>query len=130
MAPTPPFATTDDLEAGWRSLSAEELARATVLLTRASQLILDEDRNGILDDLTAPTDTMVRVTCEIVRRAMSTPVDQPLMTQVQSTTGPFTMGGTYANPGGDMFLSRAERRQLGFNRLSAGSVDLWDGAYA
>ena len=130
MALTPPFATTNDLTARWRALTAGETTRAGTLLLDASQLILDEDTRGVLDNLTTPNTTLVRIVCKMVERAMaSTTVDQAPVTQESWGAGPFNQARTYANPSGDLYLTKAERRQLGFSRQRAGGSDMWTGAY-
>lgn len=126
MALTVPFATTNDLEDRWRPLTADEANRATVLLGDASQLILDEDRLGTLDSLVdPPSRTLVRVVCDVVRRAMLTPIDTAAVTAMQQSAGPFALSATYSNPAGDLYLTRAERRALGFSTQRAGAVDMW-----
>lgn len=122
---TPPFAVVSDLVDRWRSLTTAEEIRAYVLLTDASQMILDEDRRHVLDALTEPTSTHVRITCKMVERAMGTPADAPPVTQFSQTMGPFTNAGTLAGPSGDLYLTKAERRQLGFTRQRAGGHDQW-----
>lgn len=122
---TPPFAIPSDLVARWRPLDAAETIRATTLLLDASQMILDEDTRGILTALTAPTLTHKRIVCKMVERSMGTPVDAPSVTQMSQTTGPFTQQSTFANPTGDLYLTKAERRQLGFSRQRAGGFDQW-----
>jgi len=126
VALTTPFATAADLAAGWRPLSSGELARAATLLARASQMILDEDRRGVLASLTSPTPTLVRVTCDVVKRSMSVPVEAQAVTQLGITTGPFSEQRSFANPTGDLYLTKAERRQLGFGRAQAGGSDMWE----
>ena len=127
MALTPPFATTNDLELRWRPLTSDaERARATALLDDASAVILAEDTRGVLDDLDDVPPILVRVTCAMVARVMATPVAQAPVTQEQRTMGPFAQSMTYANPSGDMYLTKAERRQLGFSRQRAGGFDMFD----
>ena len=122
---TPPFATPADLIARWRPLTADEIARAVMLLMDASQMILDEDKRRVLSALTVPTSTHARIVCKMVERAMGTPVDAPSVTQFSQTMGPFTEASTLAGPSGDLYLTKAERRQLGFSRQRAGSVAMW-----
>lgn len=122
---TPPFATIVDLAARWRPLTAPESTRATTLLLDASQLLLDEDARGILTALTVPTLTHKRIVCKIVERAMGTPVEEPSVTQQSQTMGTFTEQRTFANPTGDLYLTKAERRQLRFSRQRAGNVAMW-----
>jgi hypothetical protein len=126
----PAFATTEQVEARWRTLTEAEATRATQLLLDASQLILDEDMHGVLADLTAPTQTLVSVTCSMVIRAMASGVEAgPPATQTSWGAGPFNASTTFANPTGDLYLTKSERRRLGFSRQRAGAVDMWAGAY-
>jgi len=130
MALTPPFATVDDVESRWRALSTTEAARATTLLTDASQQILDEDTRGLLSALTTPTSTIIRITCAMVIRAMASGVEESApVTQDSWGSGPFNQQRTYANPLGDLYLTKAERRSLKFSRMRAGGSDMWAGAY-
>jgi len=126
VALTPPFALPADLEARWRTLATAETERATVLLTDASQKILDEDRRNILATLTTPTPTLVRIVCAMVQRAMSSgTIDSAPVTQQSWGAGPFNASSTYANPMGDLYLTKSERRELRFSRQVAGGVDMW-----
>jgi hypothetical protein len=122
---TPPFAVPSDLVDRWRPLTTDETTRAAVLLEDASQMILDEDSRHVLDALIAPTSTHIRIVCKMVERSMGTPVDSPSVTQMSQTMGPFTEQSTFANPTGDLYLTKAEKRQLGFSRMRAGGVDQW-----
>lgn len=133
MALTPPFATVDDLEDRWRPLTPTEQALAETKLLDASQLILDEDRRGVLDNLTAPTLTLIGIVCAMVKRAMPGADDDdgagPGVTQFSQTMGTFTEQRTFANPTADLYLTKAERRRLKLARQRAGYVDMWPGAY-
>jgi hypothetical protein len=126
MALTPPFANTGDLAARWRSLSTAEATRAETLLEDASQMILDEDKHGVLAALTEPPLTLRRIVCKMVERAMGTDIETPAVSQFSQTMGPFTEQRTFANPSGELYLTKAERRQLRFSRQRAGSVSMWD----
>jgi hypothetical protein len=124
----PAFATPADVVARWKPLTPEETTRAEALLEDASQQILDEDQHGILGDLTAPTLTLKKITCAMVIRAMASGVEAgPPVTQDGWNAGPFGAQKTYANPTGDLYLTKAERKQLGFSRQRAASVDMWPG---
>lgn len=125
MALTIPFAVADDLAARWRPLTPAEEAQATVLLGDASQLILDEDRRGVLADLVDPASTtLVRIVCAMVKRAMLAG-DRGGADQVSQSAGPFSATTTFSNPAGDLYLTSAERRALRFTSQRAGSVDMW-----
>lgn len=102
--------SVEDLEARWRGLSGDERDRAGVLIEDAMSLVADEcPRWSQADEA-----TIRRVVCAVVKRAMQAPDDA--MGAVQSgqvTAGPFQQQYTLANPSGDLYLTKAERRQLG-----------------
>lgn len=117
MTDTQPFATVDDLTARWHGLTEQESARATVLLEDASDLI----RTQCADWERCDPATLRRVTCAIVKRAMlASSIGVPEgVSQTNTTTGPFSEGYTFANPGGDLYLLDSERRSLGMRRAAA-----------
>lgn len=131
-----PFATTADLEARWRTLSTAEKATAGVLLADASNLIVEEcpSANEVEDgDAVAfnrRSAALKRIVCAMVKRAMLAPADQPPMTQISMSAGPFSSGGTIANPTGDLYLTKSERRSLPCGRQQAFTVQMvsvdWD----
>jgi len=125
-----PFAEVDDLESRWRTLTESQRATAEVLLADASNLILSECRvaNVVDDDdedeLEIRTDTLKRIVCAMVKRAMLAPSDQAPMSQVSFQAGPFGQSGTYANPTGDLYLTRSERKSLPCGKQSAFTVSM------
>lgn len=132
--PTPmadPFATVADLEERWRGLSAQEQARATVLLADATDMIKASAPRWAK----ATEETRRRICCAVVRRAMLaeqggadglTEPRGPVSAETH-TTGPFSDQFSYANPEGDMYLKAAELKQLGGQRSGAFEVDLLAG---
>lgn len=121
-----PFATSEDLAAGWRDLSDEETDRADVLLARASRKIRSQ-RRGIDAAIAAETldaDLVSDVVCAMVKRAMSGPIDLAGISQQTQVEGPFQQSYTYANPAGDLYLTKEEKRDLRIDQQVAGSVDL------
>lgn len=131
MALTPPFVTSEEF-ATWlgRPLTSTEADALPGLLLEASQAILDADRRGILSDLTTPTGTVVRVTRRMVKRALpGSATPGPPVTQDSATWGPYNQARTYANPGGDVYLAKQDKIDLGFLRQRAGGIDMWAGAH-
>lgn len=120
------FATVDDLEARWHTLTESEKTTAETLLLDASQYVVDI---GIDTGNVAHT-TLKRVVCAMVKRAMSAAAAgiPDGVTQVNQTTGSFTDGYTFANPNGDLYLLAAEKKALGMGRQKAHHM-LADGAY-
>lgn len=114
-----PFAEVSDLEARWRPLTGEESASADALLLDASQMIVDEA--GDVAGIAAAT--LRRIVCAMVKRAMVVP-DGIGVDSTQFGAGPFQESVKYANPMGDLYLTKAERRALGIGRGRAFEVDL------
>lgn len=121
-----PFATVADLEARWRPLTAEEQARAEVLLADASAILratcptIDQR----ITDGTLDPELPEMVTCNMVRRSMgSADVGDGVSTQQQSA-GPFSTSLTFANPQGNLYASKAELKLLGCGaRARAYTID-------
>ena len=111
MAVAAPFATVTDVEARWRTLTPEERARASVLIDDASDKITTTCQ-GWVD---ASEATLRRITCAMVKRAMSSPMgdDVGAVSSASETTGPFTQQFSFANPNGDLYLTASEKKDLG-----------------
>lgn len=114
------FAVYGDLEARWRPLSADEQAQATVLLGDASAIIRAECPGA--DDL--DPDLTKMIACGMVKRAMSVPAGLEGVTSLQQSAGPFQQAPQFANPMGNLYLTKADRKLLGCSRQRAFSIDL------
>lgn len=120
------FATVEDLEARWRTLTAPEKTRAEALLEDASALVRDLAK-GIDQRLAAgsvSTATVRAIVCAVVKRAMQGPTDHDGVTQVQQSAGPFSQGVSFANPTGDLYLTKVERSRLGGTGRKAFALNL------
>jgi hypothetical protein len=110
------FATVHDLMARWRTLSPDEVTRAETLLGDASSLIRVEvpDIDTRLADAENPLDPNLprQVCCAMVRRSMVSG-DMNGVTSQSETVGSFTQQIAWANPTGDLYLTRKERAILG-----------------
>lgn len=116
-----PFATVSDLEARWRGLSEAEQDRAAVLLADASALI----RDTVPGWERVSEQTLRAICCAVVRRAMSVDVDLPDgVSSFNETAGPFSQQMSFANPTGDLYLTRAEKARMGVGVATAASIDL------
>lgn len=115
------YAAVADIEARWRTLSADEQARAAVLL---------DDAAAILDALVTvdPTDEkqaelLKQVSCSMVIRSMSaTESDAFGVSQTSMTAGPYSQSWSYSNPSGDMYLTKLEKRLLGITSSYIGTI--------
>lgn len=111
-----PFATVDDLAARWHTLTAAESSIAQTLLDDASDVI----RTTIPGWADASTATLKRVTCAMVKRAMIA-ADNVGVSQASETVGPFANSWTFSNPGGDLYLTKMEKRSLGVSGQTTSS---------
>lgn len=112
-----PFASVQELQARWPDFPAGAEKHAAVLLEDASDFILDLVPAAV----NARESTRRRVVCSVVKRALSTASGEGV-SQSSWTQGPYTMSATAANPHGDFYLTRNERRALGEGRQIAFSV--------
>ena len=118
------YADVSDLEARWRTLSSEEIARAEVLL---------EDAAVRLDALCAtsvpatPQELAARliVSCEMVKRAMASGDTGGVgVTSVQQGAGPYQQTMQFTNPTGDLYLTKADKVLLGCGNQEAFTVSM------
>lgn len=127
-----PFATTADLVKRWRPLTAAEEITARELLDDASAEIraLRRGIDALLIVVPPATEPEIdpqvvkRVVCAMVKRSMLVPVDQLPVTSLQESAGPYAQTQSFANPTGDLFLTKGEKRMLGIGRQRAFSIDL------
>lgn len=121
------YATVNDLEARWRPLASDESSRAEVLL---------EDAAVRLDAACPPSDPPTVqelaarkiVSCEMVKRAMAsgTAGAGVGITSIQQGAGPYQETLQFANPTGDLYLTKADRKLLGCGAQEAFTVPMVD----
>lgn len=117
------YADVSDLESRWRELTEEEQARAAVLLDDASAMLAasvevdesDEQQMALLKI----------VTCNMVQRSMSTGGDMYGVTQQSMTAGPYAQTFNYANPTGDLYITKSEKRLLGISGTGKGRTIMY-----
>ena len=119
------YATAVDLAARWRPLTSAEQSRATTLLEDAAVRI-DMCAPPTLPLADAQLAARKIVSCEMVKRARASGAG-PGVSQISETRGPFTGQVTYANPAGDLYLTKADKRLLGSGGQVAGNVSLLGG---
>lgn len=115
------YATVSDIESRWRALSQDEKSRASVLIDDASAMLTA--LVVINEGDTEQAQLLKQVCCSMVIRAMSaTEADTFGASQMSMTAGPYTQSWNYANPSGDMYLTRLEKRLLGITSGYIGSI--------
>ena len=119
-----PFASIEDLAVRWRELHGDEEKKAVALIGDATAKLLKELREAEIkvDEADLVQSAILRsVCCAMVRRAMDSSEDGAY-TQTSMTAGPYTQSWTPANPNGDMYLTKEERKALGLKRQRAGFI--------
>lgn len=126
------YATTDDIIAFGRSLTADELAVAEALLPIVSaQLRVEADKVGKdLDAMIAANEDLgliaKSVTVDVTVRALNQSSNtEPAMSQVSQSAGGYSVSGTYLVPGGGIFIKRAELARLGLRRQKYGVMEIY-----
>lgn len=115
-----------ELEKRWRPLTDEEREAAETKLSDAVVMLdaLHHDLTGALDSGATSKNVVSFVVCEMVKRAMRRPDDQQENVSSQMlVTGPYTVQRAFRDTGGDLYVTRLERRILGIRRRAA-MVDL------
>lgn len=118
MAAGTGFATTEDLEKFWRTLSAEEKTRAEYLLILASDTLRQIAMNAgkyldqMVTDRKIIQNTLKQIVMESVKRAMLTPQNQPPVNQMSQTAGPYSESFVFANPAGDIWFKDKELKMI------------------
>lgn len=113
-----PFATVEDLAAGWSGYEDDMEEQASTMLVRVSTRLAamlaahgievdrhDEVQSAILKD----------VTCEVVRRSLSSQsvADGMPVSQFTETATPYSNSYIFSNANGDVYLTRQEKELLG-----------------
>lgn len=120
-----PFANLDDLIVRWRYLGDDEVNQAVTLLDDASAILrtvvrdVDARLEASLLDPVIPK----MIVCGMVKRAMLAGSAADGVSATQEQTGPFMQQVTYANPLGNLYLTKADKRALGVGGQRAFSID-------
>ena len=101
-----PFATFEDVQARWRTLSSDEETVANTLAADASDMIRTRwpDVDARID-----ADSVKRVVANMVKRAMIVGDSVGLESRSQ-TAGPFGVSDKYANPNANLYFTADDLR--------------------
>lgn len=106
------FATYEDVEGRWRTLTADEQARATTLLDDAATILTSMVVVDVEDAQQA--EALRLVSCNMVIRSMVASASSAFgVDELQATMGPFGQTAHFANPNGDMYLTKLDKKLLG-----------------
>ena len=119
------YATLEDLQSRWRLLSVDEQQRATTLLSDAAvKIALACKQSGVAIDAAdkLQSEALKSINCEMVKRAMMSPIDMPPMSSFAQTAGSYSESQTYVNPTGDLYMTLGEKKMLGIGTQKMGSI--------
>ena len=129
------FATTDDMELLWRSMTDDEIARAEALLDVVSDLLryeaqkVGKDLDEMIEENEYLASVAKSVTVDIVARVLlSSTTAEPMESMTQTALG-YSVSGTYLNPGGGLYIKKSELARLGLRRQQIGTIDLRGAQY-
>ena len=124
------YATVQDIETYWRTLTSAEQTTATAMISDVSAKIRlraskagknFDDMIAADDDLAATTKTIV---CQSVINAMKMQEAIPA-TQFSESAGGYTVSGTFYAPGGGVKISKNDWRELGLGGQTYGGLDVY-----
>lgn len=128
-----PFATSTYYTANFGDPPSRIAARLDKELARASRYVRREcpgiDARIALyaKDPNAPRaldpDVVADVVCEMVMSAAASPAG-PGVSSIQQGAGPYQGSVNFTNPIGDLYLTKKQKRLLGYGTARAGNVDL------
>lgn len=125
------FATIEDINTLWRSLTQEEATRADALLPivsdslRMEALKVGKDLDAMLDDNPYLVTVAKSVTVDVVARTLMTSTNSEPMTQMSQSALGYSVSGSYLIPGGGLFIKKSELARLGLRKQRIGVIDLW-----
>ena len=106
-----PFATYEDVQARWRTLSSDEETVANTLAADASDMIRTRwpDVDARITSGALDADSVKRVVANMVKRAMIVGDNLGLESRSQ-TAGPFGVSDKYANPTANLYFTADDLR--------------------
>lgn len=126
-----PFATVADYEARYGGVDDE--ARVSALLQDATNIIASQPGFAMREGDETWMGVLETVTCAMAHRSLMSGAYAGL-SNVSQGAGGYTASVSVYNPGGDLYLTRNEKRALGIGGARIGSVapviDGWYGSNA
>lgn len=109
------FATVADLKR--RTTVSDEERAETALMDASVIMVAAMKKSGV--DYSSPDElqqaALVAVCCNMVKRTLAVDDDIPGVTQYSQGANGFSESWSYANPSGDLYMTKAERQMLGIH---------------
>jgi hypothetical protein len=128
------YATVDDVIALYRPLTSDEVVKTESLLPVISdRLRYEAEKVGLDLDAKIEANPVLAnvarsVTVDIVARTLMTPTTAGgygPMTNMTQSAGGYSVGGTFLNPGGGLFIKNSELQALGIRRQRYGGLGIY-----
>ncbi len=125
------FATIDDVTRLFRALNPDEIERVEALLPIVSDSLRQEaDKVGKdLDEIASQSESYASVVksvvVDVIGRTLQTSTNSEPMTQFNQSALGYSVGGTFLNPGGGLFIKRDELKRLGLRQQKMGAMDIY-----
>lgn len=125
------FATIDDVISLWRTLTPEEISRATALLPIVSDSLrveakkVGKDLDEMVKNNEVYANVVKSVVVDIIARTLLTSTEDEPMTQVSQSALGYSWSGSYLVPGGGLFIKRSELARLGLRKQRYGVIDFY-----
>ena len=125
------YATVEDIEQIWRSMTEAEKMRSEALIpVVCDSLRIEADKVGkdldkMIEESEALATVAKSVTVDVVARTLMTSTNAEPTTQFSESALGYSVSGTYLVPGGGLFIKRTELARLGLRRQKVAMVELW-----
>ena len=125
------YATVQDVQDLWRTLSAAEQSRAGDLIPvicsslRTEARKVGKDLDLMVEDDPDLAEVAKSVTVDVVARTLMTSTNQEPVSQFSESALGYTVSGTYLVPGGGLFIKKSELSRLGLRRQQVGVIDFY-----
>lgn len=125
------YATVQDVQDLWRTLSAAEQSRAGDLIPvicsslRTEARKVGKDLDIMVEDDPDLAEVAKSVTVDVVARTLMTSTNQEPVSQFSESALGYTVSGTYLVPGGGLFIKKSELSRLGLRRQQVGVIDFY-----
>lgn len=126
------YATIEDLQTLWRSLTPDEATRAESLLEVVSASLRSEAKKAGKDldaMIEADPDLAIvakSVTVDVVARTLMTSTNEEPMTQMTQSALGYSVSGSFLVPGGGLFIKKSELARLGLRRQRYGAMEIYE----
>lgn len=126
------FATSADVIALWRPLTASETTQVNTLLPIVSNCLryeadkVGKDLDAMITANSTLADVAKSVTVDVIRRYINdNSSDSVSMSQMSESAGGYSVSGTFLVAGGGMFIKKTELARLGLRRQKIGVLEIY-----